>query len=201
VLPYDSETSMGAGTMDAADASSPAAMHPPLLLCEGWPASKRNIPLQQWWSNTSPWHCRAAAADGGPPTPHYLNPGLCRERVPLGTGLNTLGTACDERELSAKPIRHRWVGKWPSAVSHRKNTRQMCREPHLTLVTDLGIGDGVSCGPTSLLRSPGPTLDTSGSSAMSHPVALGTAVSVGGPGWWWAPRLCREPLTWLSVKN
>jgi hypothetical protein len=60
---------------------------------------------------------------GAPSNPHYRNLWLCRERDPLGTGLNALGTACAKRELSAEPSRHRWAGKGRSAMSHGPNTR------------------------------------------------------------------------------
>jgi hypothetical protein len=59
---------------------------------------------------------------------HYWNPRLCREEDPLGTGLYTLGTACAERQLSAKATRHSWAGKGPSIVSHRGNTQHRCAE-------------------------------------------------------------------------
>jgi hypothetical protein len=86
---------------------------------------------------------------------HYRNAQHCRERDPLSIGLNTLGTASAEMELSGKATRHRWAGKGTSVVSHRENTQHRCAESPFNSrhsVTDMGTGDGVSCGPTSLSR-------------------------------------------------
>jgi hypothetical protein len=66
---------------------------------------------------------------------HYRNPWLCRERVALGTGRNTLGTACAERELSAKPTWHRWAGKWLFAESQSKYSRHKHAESPIWLST------------------------------------------------------------------
>jgi hypothetical protein len=57
---------------------------------------------------------------------HYRILGLCREQAPLGTGPNTLSTACAERELSAEAKRHGWAGTEPSAESQRESSRERC---------------------------------------------------------------------------
>jgi hypothetical protein len=66
----------------------------------------------------------------------YFRHNLCRE-----------GTLCKAHSLG----RQRALCREPK----KKHSSQMCQEHHLTIVTDLGRGDGVSCGPTPLPRASG----------------------------------------------